>query len=304
MIRQVDEILSLQEFTHRIGTESQYLVQDFTGGLFHYTDLNALINIVTTHDLWLTNSRYSNDENELNHGYKIASEVIIEKRNKSVKNTFKRKYLDHVEDFLKQPPQGVYICCFCGEDNLLSQWRSYGENGTGVSIGFNPGGFTRFTGPDLSPEQFGLMRLWKVYYDDVTKKNIIQQALELMPDLHYNESEDFIARRAADAIHFFLPTFKDIDFQEENERRLIFTPSINCRINPKFRCRKQMLVPFYSLNSLIQNDSNIIERLPLISITCGPSVTKEINKESIEMMLSKNGYESAMVKVSDTPYRG
>jgi len=303
MIRQVDDILSLQAFTDQIGSKSNYLVQEYSGELYHYTDLNALIGIIGNHDLWLTNSRFSNDENELNHGYDIARKVIKEKKEASNDSVF-RKYCDRVDSLLNEPPQGVYICCFCERNNLLSQWRSYGENGSGVSIGFDPVGFTRFTGPDLPLDEFGLMRLWKVYYDDLIKQNIVEQALEIIPEMHPGETEEYKAQKAAEAIHFFLPTFKNKDFEEEDERRLIFTPSKNCQVKPTYRFKRQMLVPYFSLNSIVKSNYTQVEKLPVNRITVGPGVRKQINKESIEMLVHNNGYENVIVDVSETPYRG
>ncbi|HVN58747.1 MAG TPA: DUF2971 domain-containing protein [Bacteroidales bacterium] len=306
MILQVDDIQSLNDFIEQIGSISKYLVQEFSGELYHYTNLEALIGIVQKHDLWLTNSRFSNDETELNHGYEIAREVI--NRHKQTKtSTEMARYYGLVESLLRNPPQGVYICCFCERNNLLSQWRSYGENGTGVSIGFNPTGFQRFTGPDLSTEQYGLMRLWKVYYDDQVKEKIVAQALELIPEMHKGKSIELQAQKAAEAIHFFLPTFKNKDFVDEDERRLIFTPSKNCSVKPLYRYRRQMLVPYFSLNSLVnqnnQNNQNPC-RLPIKSVMVGPSERKQINKESIELLMHNNNYGDADIEVSDTPYRG
>jgi len=63
-----------------------------------------------------------------------------------------------------QAPQDFYVCCFCEEDDLLSQWRSYGANGTGVSLGFESTGFTFLTGADV-PSQTGLMSLSRVFYN-------------------------------------------------------------------------------------------------------------------------------------------
>ena len=303
MIRQVDNILSLQKFTQTIGAKSKYLVQYSGKGLYHYTDLNALISIINEHDLWLTNSQFSNDENEMKHGYSIAVEVLEEKISSTLEDHKKRYYM-HVKELLNKPAQGVYICCFCKEGNLLSQWRGYGENGTGVSIGFDPDGFTMFTGPDMPPEKFGLMRLWQVYYDDDEKRDIVEAALDLVPELHTGDSEEIIAEQAAAAIHFFLPTFKNKDFSEESERRLIFSPSKECSVLPRYRYRRQMLVPYYSLNSLMAAQNYNVDRLPINDLIVGPGVRKDINKESIEMLLFNNGYDNIKVSISETPYRG
>ncbi|MFH0843721.1 MAG: DUF2971 domain-containing protein [Bacteroidota bacterium] len=303
MIRQVDNILSLQRFTQRIGEKSKYLVQYSGEGLYHYTDLNALISIISEHDLWLTNSIFSNDDNEMKHGYSIALEVI-KKREGRRQDLSTKRYYKKVEELLNGPSHGVYICCFCEQGNLLSQWRGYGENGTGVSIGFESSGFTRFTGPDMPADQFGLMRLWQVYYDDDEKREIVEAALDLIPEIHMGDPEQMIAEQAAAAIHFFLPTFKNRDFQEESERRLIFTPSKNCIVPPKYRYRKQMLVPYYSLKSLMTAQNFTVDKLPVDDIIIGPGIRKDINRESIEMLLHHNGYIDVNVTVSDTPYRG
>jgi len=303
MIKQVDDIQSLENFTYEIGSRSKYLVQEFDGLLYHYTDLNALTSILSNHDLWLTNSRYSNDEHEITHGYQVARSIIKQKRDNSDNAEYK-EFCDNVNKMLNEPPQGVYICCFCEKDNLLSQWRSYGENGSGISIGFDPYGFTRFTGPDLPPQEIGLMRLWKVFYKDEVKNDIIEKALDLNFEKYNNESQTSLAKKAAEAIHFFMPTFKDKDFAEENERRLIFTPSKECQVMPAYRYRREMLVPYYSLQSLISQVTQSTDPLPVKSITVGPGIRKEINQESIEMMLPQHGYDDVSVMVSDTPYRG
>lgn len=98
---------SLEKFAERIGSFHHYLVQDLSGQLFHYTDLNALRSIVENHDLRLTNARYSNDEQEMDHGYNIARKVI----NKRIKKSRSKKilaYLNQVATLVgKPPPEGV-----------------------------------------------------------------------------------------------------------------------------------------------------------------------------------------------------
>jgi hypothetical protein len=299
----VVDINSLQNFTNAIGSYSQYLVQEFGGRLFHYTDLSALASIINNSDLWLTNSQYSNDAREMKHGYDVARSVIEEQR-KEPANRASKRYLDLVAKFVDEKAKGVYICCFCEKDNLLSQWRSYGENGTGVSIGFDPGGFAFYSGADMPPREFGLMRLWKVFYDPKIQKHIVERALELIPQLNSDDSNEVKARKAADAIHFFVPTFKNKDFEEEHERRLIFTPSSECPVLPSFRVRKGMLVPYYSLKALGQKVYGSTRNLPINQITLGPSAWSTLNLESVNMLLQQNGYENVSVSVSETPYRG
>jgi len=158
-------------------------------------------------------------------------------------------YLDRLTELINEPlPAGVYICCFCEKDNLLSQWRSYGANGTGVSVQVDAMGFSQVGGADCP---FGLLRLWKVFYDPKTQEKIIKGAIQFPLDQYKGQSPDEMARKAADAIQFFIPTFKNSDFSEESEWRLIFTPESGCPVRPQFRVGRNMLVPFYSLRDLV-----------------------------------------------------
>lgn len=298
------DIDALDRFLTNVGSDSPDLIF-FPGNLqavYHYTDLNGLQGIVTNHDLWLTHSRYSNDEQELTHGFEIARETI-EAMRREAKDRKRKIYLNKVADLFKVPSaEGAYICCFCEKNDLLSQWRSYSANGTGVSIGFNPMDFSYITGID-SPRS-GLVRLWKVIYENDRQKAIVRNIVEFA----YNDlSQPALslaqrAEQAANAIDFFIPTFKNQDFAEEQEIRLIFTPVLSASARPQFRVSRGMLVPYFSLREL---DGSMPPRyLPIQSVRVGPSVNKILNIESTRMLLSKAGYISVSVDSSDTPYRG
>jgi hypothetical protein len=204
-------------------------------------------------------------------------------------------YLARLAEFVEQPPpQGVYICCFCKKDNLLSQWRGYGANGAGVSIRLQPSKFDVVTGPD-SPHN-GLMRLWKTFYDPIIQEQILRTAIQF--GYTPGAATDGCAARAADAVEFFIPTFKNADFLKEDECRLIFSPPENCPVKPLFRITRGMLVPYYSLKGLSGQN-----KLPIVGLTIGPSANKAMNVESVRMMLASLGYEGVSVEASATPYR-
>jgi hypothetical protein len=147
--------------------------------VYHYTNLGSLHGIVSKNDLWLTHARYSNDEEEMIHGYRVAQHVLADLGLLGQQDPDRAAYLNQLGGLLKKPTkEGVYICCFCLKDNLLSQWLAYGANGTGVSIQLNSGEFGNVTGPD-SPFQLqgGLMRLWRVNYDSARQHDIVRKAI-------------------------------------------------------------------------------------------------------------------------------
>lgn len=267
--------------------------------LYHYTDLGGMIGIVSTNDLWLTHSRFSNDDEELTHGQRVVANTLESEKSRAASSTpEKLSYLQQVEEMLRKPvADGVYICCLCARDNLLSQWRGYGANGTGVSIELNHAEFEYLTGPDCS---HGLLRLWKVFYKEDIQRDIVSKALEFA----WTQTQLSIEKRvqnAADAIQFFIPTFKNRDFEEENEWRLIFSPNPNAAAQPRFRNSRNMLIPYYTLQSLGWSPTRL---LPITGLCIGPSINKELNAQSARLLLQQRGYIDCPVRVSKTPYRG
>lgn len=281
-------------------TEDLIFVKDPRQALYHYTDLGGLQGILQSDDLWLTHSRYLNDDEEITHGYRIVKTVIEEEQERKGATKARRTFLEGLFELVKEPSeQGVYICSFCLDDNLLSQWRGYGANGMGVSLKFEPSGFSYITGGD-SPRN-GLMRLWKVFYPEDTQKNIIRQAI----NFGFSQSggtQQEKANKAAYAIQFFIPTFKNAGFSEEKECRLIFTPSPDFAGHPRFRVARGMLIPYFSLKELT-SVTPTARKLPLTGVRVGPSSNKRLNVESARMVLNQTGYP-VPVDVSETSFRG
>lgn len=289
--------------------------------LYHYTDLAALVGILGGHDLWLTHARYSNDDEELRYGAALARRVLDEARaappaDAAAAPAVWADYVAAVADGLEAAlDEHVYIACFCLQDDLLSQWRSYGANGTGASLAFDPAGFDRVTGFD-SPHG-GLMRLWKVFYAAATQQKIVRNALDFAYRHYAAEPPAARARRAGYAIRFFVPTFKHPDFDGEHECRLIFTPPPACPVAPRFRSARGMLVPYYSLRELAgwsvpARDDAAWRlphwRLPVVGARVGPSPHKALNADGLRLLLAREGYDlragGVPVVVSATPYRG
>ena len=302
------DLQALGNFLSSIGSDNQALIFGPDGNpMYHYTDLAGLLGIVDKHDLWLTHSLYSNDEAEMKHGMDVVKEVLAAEQN-AAQDEGVRTRLELLSEHLTSALKGAYVCCFCKTDNLLSQWRAYGANGTGVSVEMNVQAFDVITGPDLPVAQFGLLRFWKIFYDRETQLSIVRDAIHYP---HAAATPKEWAEKAADAIEFFLPTFKTSDFREEDEFRLIFTPAADCPVKPDFRVGRGMVVPFYSLRKLIEQADQLrggqadprLERLPITKVRMGPSPNKGLNAESIRMMLTHSGY-SGLVEESRIPYRG
>ena len=192
------DIAVLQQFLATVGSPAEDLIFGPKNDepVFHYTDLNGLLGIVQNHDLWLTNARYSNDDREMLHGLQVTEDVIKERREAALGDPLRLDYLDRVQkELATTSDEGVYVTSFCLKDDLLSQWRGYGANGTGVCVELDPRRFDWVTGAD-SPHG-GLMRFWKAFYATRTQQSIIGTTVDYA--FSQQPATAFLRRLAPDA---------------------------------------------------------------------------------------------------------
>jgi len=295
---------ALTGFLNSLESYSQDLVQELGGGakLCHYTTLDGALGIIQGGDLWLSHLRFSNDDEEFLYGLRVVGAELEALAATAAGDTQRIDRIHAVQLLIdKQREQPIYICCFCEHENLLSQWRGYADNGGGISIEFDAQGFRQYSGED-SP--LGLTRLWRVVYKDASQRNVVRQALDY-PYWPASADPSAPVRYIADALAFFLPTFKNADFIDENERRLIFTPD---PVNPpqtRFRVRAGMLVPYMRMRDMAGLPPDATPRpLPITRVLVGPGRHRLLNRESLRMALDAHGYRKVPVDVSSTPYRG
>jgi len=297
------DFAALTGFLDSLDSYSSDLVQELRAGvkLCHYTTLEGALGIVQGGDLWLSHLRFSNDDEEFLYGLRLVSEEM-EVMAAAALNDAERVACIRATQALveKQRDQPIYISCFCEHENLLSQWRGYADNGGGVSIEFDAQGFRAYSGED---SQFGLTRLWRVVYKETSQRNVVRKAL----DYPYwpSQAQSDRARYIADALAFFLPTFKNGDFLDEKERRLIFTPAPATPVKPRFRVRSGMLVPYVRMRDMAGQPPEAPPRpLPIKRVLVGPGRHRQLNRDSLRMALDVHGYSAVPVDVSSTPYRG
>jgi len=271
----------------------------------HYTSLEGLTGIVEKDDLWLTNALYSNDEEEIEHGYRIARDVVQKEKLDTPAN---RVYCGHIAEVLKARDLECYICCFCRKGDLLSQWRGYGANGVGVDITVEINQLPALNA--VCP--YGALYYWKVTYMDGDKQTRIKEAIDYFrPVSNADENQSLVrARQAAEAIRFFIPTFKNQSFAEEDEWRIIFVPSpahpagIQA-VKPRFRAARNLLIPYHCLSDLVPPVAPPPgkPRIRIREVLVGPNRHNKLTAESVFTLLAQNGH-APVVRHSATPYRG
>jgi hypothetical protein len=170
--------------------------------LYHYTSLSTLFSILESDSLWLSGLHFSNDSSE----EKLLGDKWL----------YKNKY-----------KSDNFIFCVGEKEDLLSQWRGYCKDG-GVSIGF-----------DIAQK-----RKYNVLFADfdISKKYIYVEGIAL-PVLYTQkrfsdtpeEGAQYIIRKIQNTLNKkrketpslrendFVPYIKHYAFEEELERRLLFS---------------------------------------------------------------------------------
>ncbi len=111
--------------------------------IFHYTTVDGLRGIIERNYLQASSAYFLNDSSEITYGSRVVCDALKEWQSK---NRYRRAPLaiqlarELQELFARDVPgetrmRPVYVACFCEDDNLLSQWRAYGQAG-GYSLGF------------------------------------------------------------------------------------------------------------------------------------------------------------------------
>lgn len=235
-----------REFMGRLGEIKGALEKKFfiteapSAPLYHYTNVAGLIGIINSQKMWATNIKYLNDASEISY----ASNLIV-KRVRALQLKIPKPYdsadkdpihllLDKIAKMYSKERTlpDVYVSCFCEEGDLLSQWRAYGADGGGFSIGVD---FTKVDfGQGGNGRQFFLTKVIYTCDDQISmidetldeSRKLLEGLLNSYPDNSDTVKHLIAAARDAcvSVLRQFLYTFKHVSFKQEQEWRLVAHP--------------------------------------------------------------------------------
>ena len=280
----------------------KFIYQTKPISLYHYTDLNALIGIVQNKELWMSNLWFLNDKNEYCEGLEI---IKLELKNRKEKHNIDKKVsiflntLDSAIELLQK--QTVYILSLTTNNDTLSQWRGYGNNGINVELDL-----LSISDVQLFPCIYDIAQQ-NEYVSHIFDKSIeLFSATKESGKFHKEEwCNDREEEPYWDAINTAGSGFismctvacaliKNNGFKEETEWRMI-----------KFSADK---IYFLSKGPFIRPYIKLkIEKIGKIlkGIKIGQNPDVDLCKKSIEELLkSENINNSVQLSISAIPYRG
>jgi hypothetical protein len=300
--------------------------------LYHYTTAEGLKGIAENHELWATAAYYLNDSAEVAYGCKVVSETLDEWLSKQKANEtslavvlgklLQAAFSMDSPEISKHRP--VFLTCFCENENLLSQWRFYGQSG-GYSVGFEVPTPKVGIPPTMLPEPVNYTSKWaRVVYNRTEQMSRCREILEgTLPGLVDSKVGQAVFAQNPEGVpgvQMFLAViaemlleeavaFKDQAFEVENEWRIVVRPRETYKQadddggkSPApihFRTSNGLIVPYVKMLPT----KNHHTKLPIVSVRTGPTLDKHNSALSVNMLMQKNGYSGVAVTGSGITLR-
>jgi hypothetical protein len=267
--------------------------------LFHYTDLEGVEGILTSKSLWMSKFTASNDISEITLAIS-QFQNFVESRVGALdadEASFLHEAAAQLDSFRRT---NICLASFCEEPDLLSQWRSYGNDGRGIALGFNT-----WTLQELAARH-GL-KLWRCVYEPALHVRISNDLLTMLLEAFRGTRPKGAEERRELIGHFnsaFLlvaPVIKDHRFVEEREWRLISGPLAfdHPRMIAVFAPNHASVKLALPLAPDGREISNAISR-----VVIGPTPLDPQNvADAIAVLSRRNGFRIADIGFSGIPYR-
>lgn len=313
--------------------------------IYHYCSVEVMKSILCNKNIWLSDTYKTNDKLEM---YWILSNVrdVLPDIFKECAEKYKQEIVKYIDIFIesfdniiesyRQPNEyksKKFVTCFSEKGDLLSQWRAYGDDGFGVSIGFDTKFLKLFE--DLTSNEFSKIVYNKKKVITFLKELIGEQLKYIFMDCVNDNLENTIEKIYLElsmlirSIYDEGFIYKDPHFSEEKEWRLTQKATeanwhkedgVDCygysstidgffadnldgiftRSKLKFRTKKGDLIPYIELGfEKIHTDF-------IKSIILGPKC--KIDKYDLILLLNSEGYietvndEKIRIIKSKNPY--
>ena len=282
--------------------------------LYHYCSTDVFHSIVEKQTLWLSSLSLSNDTME---GKLVASAFARLAERDGLDRATRERLLEMISYF-EQIVDGLGFC-LSEEGDLLSQWRGYAMNATGVSVGFSRQYLDWYAEASQGKDKPGFT-VQKVQYDVkhqnevsptyIEAKRLIDAGAFKFPGIRHLldfrtdeqvEQEQKEAERASSTLSvvmlmLFAKLFvlKSPAFREEKEWRLLSYLTRGQEDGRCYRAIGDRLIPYRSYE-FIQ-----LERQPIIEVVLGP---KHLTPSRVVEDSKQNGYGAVTVKRSEATYR-
>ena len=192
---------------------------------YYYCSLNTFINIIKNKQLFLSDPLKMNDYMEAEWGLnQLLSSPHYQQMMDRAQLDFSKEEIKNAFSALKKNDSKTYICCFSGDGDLLSQWRAYGDDGHGLSIGFD---LSKMIGEYYNIFPYDIKYLHNP--DEIAADADSAYSFEFLADTVPTSFDGFGITKREDKLTYFvrelfslLLKYKNPAFCEEKETRIVY----------------------------------------------------------------------------------
>lgn len=256
--------------------------------VYHYCTVEALMNILKTRCLRLSDVEKSNDYAER----KWIQEMVAGEFCALIQEHYEMQleFQSCLKEFVGT--KNLYASCFSEKSDLLSQWRAYAMDGRGVAIGFNKTYLERL--------QSGKISFLKICYDLKKQRELACcHAEELYHMVAKGEKLETAVSRIYSKPEIALSVMKNPAFEEEQEWRICMScepVADKEEVLEKEGVRLSPIQVYYSNYRLISYyDLEFLDNKLVKEIILGPKCRLE--ERDIKMCLRLWGYDESLVRV-------
>jgi hypothetical protein len=271
--------------------------------LWHYTNAQGLIAILTTGKIYSTQIACLNDNLERRY---FSDLVHAELKDIALKNTDAKLgvLFSAALSQLANPDFSAtwhFATCFSEVEDDLGQWRGYGGGESGYAIGFN----TELLAKTISARRKDALFL-PMSYDQAKHRFLVQDAIanaqryflsgvDKFPDLQQWANE--FLETFAHEMDVYSCMFKHPKFYGEVERRLVIPFRKEDLAHLAFSQKRTLLARHLPIDLTL--DTGL---LPISRVYIGPGPAQRVSQVSVGTLMEQRGYD-VKVELSVVPYR-
>jgi len=247
--------------------------------IYHYTDANALLEIIKTRKLWSTDIGYMNDKREGDIPNKYLTQFS------GSQNLYSEiKTTDYIKSFIEHfmsSHEHNYITSFSKRYDNLSLYRTYGPPDGGYCIGFEIGYLKNISQHSLiecdysaKSQKTEVQNLLRKLLDEAEKLRILGHTAQEAAN-HLKQSTDYVSVFSKLAVKQKSP-----EFITEEEVRLINHAWVSRKL--RVSSRGNLLIPYVEVE-LPNTNTDVL-------ITLGPNSNADLARKSMQDLgnLAKN----------------
>lgn len=260
--------------------------------LYHYTSLDGAMKIIESDRLLASDIRFMNDSLEHQFAWRLVQQLCVAEKEKPHHEITKGliKLVERLPGTHLSFSGGAFVASFSDQGDLLSQWRAYGDDGSGVALGFSTS-----TTLGASEQPLGFNR---VLYDRGEQLSALNKQVIAILDLadRVAANDGTVTDRALSALQILAallgPTIKNPAFSEEREWRLVlsYLGALAPLRLTKVRRGRTGLVPYCELKTV---EHSVRPSLPIREIIVGPRF-EGLQLDAFITYLATQGYMAMM----------